>query len=199
MRSGKGVPENLKEWAVKPSQTPQVNQSQTFKSKRICIIGAGVSGNSILYTYIYLLGLTAAYELEKLGHQVTVLEKSNQIGGKCGSVEIKGKAYDVGGHFCSDVCTNIKEYIHTFNLTTENTTKSVSFDIDSKTILFPTIDMNKYKEEYKKYREITQNMPSFMYQNTLSEPVNEWFDKHNLHTIKSLISESYTSISAKFQ
>ena len=180
MRSGKGIPEELKEWVASPKSIQSAHQPQ---QQRICVIGAGVSG------------LTAAYELEKLGHKVTVFEKSDRIAGKCGSVNIDGKAYDVGGHFCSDICTNIKEYVQTFNLPTENTTKSVTFDMDSKSVVFPSVDMSKYREEYKRYKELSKDLTSFMYENgqTLTESASDWFNKHNLKTIESLISESYTS------
>ena len=57
--------------------------------KRVCVIGAGVSG------------LTAARELEKRGHRVTVLERATEVGGKCGSVAIGDHWYDLGGHYLS--------------------------------------------------------------------------------------------------
>ncbi|KAG7010248.1 fadD28, partial [Cucurbita argyrosperma subsp. argyrosperma] len=53
---------------------------------RIGIIGGGPSG------------LSAAYALAKLGYSdVTVLEKHQDVGGMCESVEIEGKIYDLGG------------------------------------------------------------------------------------------------------
>ena len=46
----------------------------TGKGKHIIILGAG------------LAGLTAAYELSKVGYQCTVLEARNQAGGRCWSI-----------------------------------------------------------------------------------------------------------------
>ena len=48
-----------------------LEQCQNFqKGKRITILGAGIAG------------LVAAYELERLGHEVEILEGSPRIGGR---------------------------------------------------------------------------------------------------------------------
>ena len=43
-------------------------------------------------------GLTAAYELEKAGAPVTVLEASDEVGGISRTVEREGWRFDIGGH-----------------------------------------------------------------------------------------------------
>jgi protoporphyrinogen oxidase len=50
------------------------------------IIGAGPAG------------LTAAYELSKLGERSTVLEADNQVGGLSRTVSYRGYRFDIGGH-----------------------------------------------------------------------------------------------------
>ncbi len=59
---------------------------------RIGIIGAG------------LTGLTAAYELSKSGHEVTVFEKESEVGGLAGSFTVNGESLDKFYHhiFTSD-------------------------------------------------------------------------------------------------
>ncbi|KAF8653877.1 hypothetical protein HU200_062011 [Digitaria exilis] len=53
---------------------------------RIGIVGAGPSG------------LSAAYALAKLGyHNVTVIEKCQNVSGMCESIDIEGMTYDLGG------------------------------------------------------------------------------------------------------
>jgi len=60
------------------------------KSQRIAILGAGPTG------------LTAALTLLKQGYDVTVLERSDQVGGLCGTRVFEGKhgtyRFDYGGH-----------------------------------------------------------------------------------------------------
>jgi len=53
---------------------------------RVLITGAGPAG------------LTAAYELSKLGLRPTVLEADNQVGGLSRTVNYRGYRFDIGGH-----------------------------------------------------------------------------------------------------
>ena len=54
--------------------------------QKVLIIGAGPAG------------LTAAYELLRHGYEVTVLEKSHEIGGISRTVRVEGHRMDIGGH-----------------------------------------------------------------------------------------------------
>jgi protoporphyrinogen oxidase len=54
--------------------------------KKVVIIGAGPAG------------LTAAYELCKVGVGSTVLEKDQVVGGISRTVNYKGYHFDIGGH-----------------------------------------------------------------------------------------------------
>lgn len=51
---------------------------------RVIVVGAGVAG------------LTAARDLHRAGHRVTVLESSDRVGGKLRSAEVAGQVVDVG-------------------------------------------------------------------------------------------------------
>src|ERR1051325_10053953 len=59
---------------------------QTGSNKPIVIIGAGPAG------------LTAAYELSKVGIGSVVLEKDEVVGGLSRTVNYKGYRFDIGGH-----------------------------------------------------------------------------------------------------
>jgi len=63
-----------------------------MKNKKIAILGAGVTG------------LTAAYYLSKKGYNVTIFEKSEEVGGIASSfIDKDGCVYDYGPHqFCTD-------------------------------------------------------------------------------------------------
>ncbi|MGM1049479.1 MAG: FAD-dependent oxidoreductase [Bacillota bacterium] len=53
--------------------------------EKIGIVGAGISG------------VTLAYELGKKGYRhVTIMEQGDRVGGKCHSIEYKGKTYEMG-------------------------------------------------------------------------------------------------------
>ena len=54
--------------------------------KKVLIIGAGPAG------------LTAGYELAKHGYEVTILEKSREIGGISKTVQYQNNRMDIGGH-----------------------------------------------------------------------------------------------------
>ncbi|MRT44810.1 NAD(P)/FAD-dependent oxidoreductase, partial [Xylella fastidiosa subsp. multiplex] len=69
--------------------------------RSVIVVGAGPSG------------LSAARELERAGHRVTVLEEQDAVAGKCQSVTVDGLAHDLGGH----ICTN--RYERTAQLMTE--------------------------------------------------------------------------------
>ncbi|HEX4851261.1 MAG TPA: FAD-dependent oxidoreductase, partial [Puia sp.] len=59
---------------------------ETPHSKKVVIIGAGSAG------------LTAAYELCKVGVESIVLEKDNVVGGLARTVNYNGYHFDIGGH-----------------------------------------------------------------------------------------------------
>lgn len=77
---------------AEPAAAPQDEPAAQVKPPtrlRVCVIGAGPSG------------LVMARELEQLGHEVTVLEQQEHVGGKCASLELDGRWYDLGGSLCT--------------------------------------------------------------------------------------------------
>ena len=69
-------------------------------SKEIVIIGAGPAG------------LTAAYELEKLGTKPVVLEADNQVGGISRTVLVDGWRFDIGGHRFFTKVPRVEQFWH---------------------------------------------------------------------------------------
>lgn len=68
------------------------------KNTRICIIGAGPAG------------LAAAYYLEKEGYfNYTIYERQNRVGGKCWSLEYKGRKYEMGAAMAAATCNTLHE------------------------------------------------------------------------------------------
>lgn len=66
----------------------------------VVVIGAGPAG------------LTAAYELAKLGLQPTILEASDQVGGLSRTVNYRGYRFDIGGHRFFSKVPQINELWH---------------------------------------------------------------------------------------
>ncbi|MEZ5170039.1 MAG: FAD-dependent oxidoreductase [Acidimicrobiia bacterium] len=58
-----------------------------MSAPRVLVVGAGIAG------------LGAAYELQKRGYDVSVLERSNHVGGRMSSTEWKGTWIDLGAEF----------------------------------------------------------------------------------------------------
>ncbi|MEI6901329.1 MAG: FAD-dependent oxidoreductase, partial [Bacteroidota bacterium] len=54
--------------------------------KKVFVLGAGITG------------LVTAWKLAKAGHEVTLIEKENQVGGLAGTVEWDGFKFDHGAH-----------------------------------------------------------------------------------------------------
>ena len=69
-------------------KTPQA-QASNMKSKRICIIGAGLSG------------LSLAWKKENLGHKVQIIESASRVGGVLQSKYIEGYLLDYGANSLS--------------------------------------------------------------------------------------------------
>ncbi|MCP4132925.1 MAG: FAD-dependent oxidoreductase [bacterium] len=71
-----------------------------MNDKKIIIVGAGAAG------------ISTAYELKKKGYEnITVLEKDKRIGGKCLTVDIEEKNYELGAVIVGSTYTHVREYI----------------------------------------------------------------------------------------
>lgn len=70
----------------RPSSTPSVSRSGSSSDKFVVIAGAGPAG------------LTAAYEMTKLGIAGVVIEKDEVVGGIARTVVRDGWRFDIGGH-----------------------------------------------------------------------------------------------------
>ena len=72
---------------------------------RICIIGAGPAG------------ISAAHYLAQKGYtDVTILEKNDYIGGKCRTLQVDGRAYDMGAVQITPEYRIVNEFIKRFGL-----------------------------------------------------------------------------------
>lgn len=71
----------------------------------VVVIGAGIAG------------LTAARRLHRSGHRVLVLERDERVGGRLRTVEVDGRAHDVGAQFISGFYRATRELLASVDLT----------------------------------------------------------------------------------
>lgn len=87
--------------------------------RTVVVLGAGPAG------------LSASRELERAGHRVTVLEAREAVAGKCETVEIDGRAYDLGGHICTNQYRRVAELATELGVATEATTSYRILDTET--------------------------------------------------------------------
>ncbi|MFQ5499964.1 MAG: flavin monoamine oxidase family protein [Candidatus Zixiibacteriota bacterium] len=90
--------------ANRGSSLPQEKASKAFD---VVVIGAGIGG------------LATAYELQRAGHRVTVLEASAQVGGRASTIRkpfADGLCVDAGGFRFSADHFRVRDYLNLFDL-----------------------------------------------------------------------------------
>jgi predicted NAD/FAD-binding protein len=96
---------------------------QKAKNSRICIVGAGAAG------------LSVGYHLKGRGYtSVLVLEAADRVGGKCYSVDFKGRSFDLGANYVTAAYSEIRKLARRFGakLYTESPTIAASIAADNK-------------------------------------------------------------------
>lgn len=73
-------------------------------TRHIVVIGGGIAGTS------------AAYFLRSRGYRVTIVERSNQLGGRVRSQQLHGAAVEMGAGFITNAYTNIRTFLTTSSL-----------------------------------------------------------------------------------
>lgn len=76
--------------------------------QKVVIVGAGIAG------------MTAALYLRRAGFDVTILEKSHEVGGKFGAVTRNGAVHEHAYHFLGDWCVNFWEIVDAIGLTKDD-------------------------------------------------------------------------------
>ena len=90
--------------------------------RRIAIIGAGAAG------------LSAAEALKAKGYQkVTIFERANRVGGKCCTVDIDGRNYELGAGVVAEDNSVVLRLAHEFNVSLEHVPFGHSVNVDGQT------------------------------------------------------------------
>ena len=83
----------------------------------ICIIGGGAAG------------ISTAYSLKKNGYtNVLVLEREGRIGGKCFSLTVQGRSFDLGANYITSSYKNVKKLAAEFGAPIYTEGKLNAFD-----------------------------------------------------------------------
>jgi acyl carrier protein len=119
-RTGAALPAGLSALLERHPPAAPAARVPTAAPRRICVIGAGASG------------LTTARALERRGHRVTVLERADDVAGKCDSLAVEGRAFDWGGHFCSDNFRALGRLVAELGVETEPVQPSIPYDLAAR-------------------------------------------------------------------
>ncbi len=164
------------------------------KDTRICVVGAGISG------------LTAAYELQKKGYShITVLEKAEEVGGKCISKIVKWHPFDLGGHEMLAGYTDALQMADELGAPTRASIPPMVYNHDTKQYLnfkqaatisgkFTLFQVIVASVKYlflvaTKFRNFSK--PATGYKNVPEElniPLEEWLEKRNLLALTDILS-----------
>ena len=149
-------------------------------SRTVCVLGAGAAG------------LSAARELERLGHQVVVVESAPDVAGKCESIKIDGRAYDLGGHICTSRYHRVANLVTELAVPTELTTPYRVLS-PSDTSFFTNGDLQRYQRiRADCFPDIGE--PGLAHSaRELAVPVTTWLTQHDLWSMAAAFATGYTA------
>lgn len=143
--------------------------------RRVVVIGGGAAG------------LSAAHELEKRGHRVTVLERADTIGGKSAAFDVDGHSFDLGTHICTGQYHRVKQLAAEIGCPTELLTPLLSFDLEKRALFAPGVSFMSEMPAYSRLIELyTKEFPKIHLPGLhheaqkLAQPIDQWLREHGL-------------------
>lgn len=158
----------------------------TAGPRTVAVVGAGPSG------------LAVARELERAGHRVTVLEERDTVAGKCQSVQVDGRAYDLGGHICTNRYERMAELVSELDVATERTSRYRVLDAAGRAVRQSMEFLRDGSlERYRALRE--REFPHIAEPGlahsarALAAPVARWLAEHGLRSMADSFGAGYTA------
>jgi thioester reductase-like protein len=170
-----------------PQPEPTSPALEVDEPKRVCVVGGGISG------------VTAAYELSRLGHHVTLVEKEPIIGGKCESIEVDGQWFDLGGNTMSVRYVATKTLMQEMGMDFEPTTASSLYSMERRSPLQPDDSIYR-REHFTRYHELRRTLfpeimkPGFVHEGALlADPVSKWARRNRMEALARSFGTQYTA------
>jgi len=150
---------------------------------RIAIVGAGAAG------------LTAAETLKEKGYtDITLIEKTDEPGGKCRSIEYQGRSYELGAGVISETNHTVRALVKKFGIKIMPVEFDSSLFLDAHTgrvltnmswrekMVLAYECLFKYRKLALRYRNLAE--PGLLQVDPdLCMPFTDWAKKHNLSQV----------------
>lgn len=144
-----------------------IKLSNMNNSKNIAIVGAGISG------------LSCAYELQKAGHNVTVYEKENCVGGRMTSRQKDGFTYDTGAEHLIQLYSHMHKYCTELGIEWEDM-RFQKYNVFRSGKLFPMLDviskLSRLRLAIQFFLTPTKNLDFFNLSTYVKYDTNSAFD-----------------------
>ena len=167
------------------SPGPQLN-------KRIGIIGAGPSG------------LTAADTLRRKGYtNITLLERNDQAGGKCSSVQHEGRSYELGAGVISENNLTVHDIAKRYGVEVKPLVFGENLFLDAETgiphphmtlrqkFAFITQLVFRYRKLVKRFQHVTEPGLTLV-DSELCMPFGEWAKKYRVEEVAREFANYFT-------
>ncbi|WP_088548601.1 FAD-dependent oxidoreductase [Paenibacillus aquistagni] len=163
---------------------------QDMGRHKIGIIGAGISGVAV------------AHELSSKGYKnITVLEKEDRVGGKCHTIEYKGKTYEMGTLMGLPSYKNTMELMKRFGLTDAGPLLERGFFSmeGNRTSQIPVQQAERFAQEFKRLPQLLSRYeclkePGFLHlSEELCQPFSAWCDQHEFVIMKQVFMHYFST------
>ena len=153
------------------------------REEHIGIVGAGISG------------LSLAHELELRGYgSVTVMEQADRVGGKCCSIEYKGRTYEMGALIGLPSYRMTMEYMERFDLLEKGPLLDRDFfhPHGGRISQIPLEQMPDFTREFKRLPSLMSRYgavrePGFgQVPPELCKPFSAWCDENGLNVLRQV-------------
>nr|WP_239157750.1 FAD-dependent oxidoreductase [Streptomyces sp. SID13726] len=137
--------------------------------------------------------------MEAAGHRVTVLEERDTVAGKCQSVHVDGRAYDLGGHICTNKYERTAQLLTDLDVPTERTSRYRVLDAEGGEAVRQSMaflrdgSLPRYRSlRAREFPRIAE--PGLAHSaRALAAPVARWLDDHGLRSMADSFGTGYTA------